>query len=121
MKYRIKEKFVQSTGGERKMRYYTEVDHCGKIDKDSFVRMLRENKCIPTVWTLSVLEAASDYIRDMARNGHVVEVPYFGLFKIVAHTNTVDDEKQAGTKAVRRLRLNFRPTVEILRELDSIK
>lgn len=121
MKYRIKEKFIQSTDGQRKVRYYTEVDHCGKIDKDHFVKMLRENKCIPTVWTLSVLEAAAEYIRDMTRNGHVVELPYFGLFKIVAHTSAADEEKQAGSRSVRRLRLNFRPTKEILHDLDSMK
>ena len=121
MKLKVTEKYVQTSSGERKLRYYTEVDHCGKISKDHFVDVMRNNKCIPTLWTLAVLEATSDYIMEMTKEGHVVEVPFLGLFKLMANGRTTDEKSQAGRKAIEKLRLNFKPTTDLLRAIEQVQ
>lgn len=121
MKIRVTQRMVQSTGGIRKMRFFTEVEHCGKIDKENFVESIKNNKCIPIFWTLAVLEATSDYIMQMAKEGHIIEVPYFGLFKLSARGKTTDSKDDAGRKAIDKIRLNFRPTADILHDLETIQ
>lgn len=118
-KIKVSERIVQTTDGSRELRYYTSVDHGTHIGKQEFLDRMRDQYGIPVVHTLAVLEATQQMITQNVGHGHIVEVPYMGLFKLLARAKTTDTPDKAGRQAVNRYRLNFLPCKEISRQFSE--
>lgn len=110
---------VQTTDGSRELRYYTSVDHGTHIGKQEFLDRMRDQYGIPVVHTLAVLEATQQLVTQNIGHGHIVEVPYMGIFKLLARAKTADTPDKAGRQAVNKLRVNFLPCKEISRQFSE--
>lgn len=115
-KLKVEERIVQTTDGSRELRYYTSVDHGTHISKQEFLDRMRDQYGIPVVHTLAVLEATQQMITQNIGHGHIVEVPYMGIFKLLARAKTTDKMSEAGRQAVTRMRVNYLPCREISRQ-----
>lgn len=118
-KLKVEERIVQTTNGSRELRYYTSVDHGSHIEKQEFLDLMRDQYNIPVYQTLSVLEAVQQLLTQQIGHGHIVEVPYMGIFKLLARAKTTDKMSEAGRQAVTRMRVNFLPCKEISRRFSE--
>lgn len=118
-KLKVEERYVQTTDGSRTLRYYTSVDHGTRIANQEFLDRMRDQYGIPVVHTLAVLEATQQMITQNIGHGHIVEVPYLGIFKLLARARTTDKMSEAGRQAVTRMRVNFLPCKEISRQFSE--
>ena len=118
-KIKVTERIVQTTDGSRELRYYTSVDHGTHIGRQEFLDRMRDQYGIPVVHTLAVLEATQQMIVQNIGHGHIVEVPYLGIFKLLARARTTDKMSEAGSQAVTRLKVNFLPCKEIGRQFSK--
>lgn len=118
-KLKVDERIVQTTDGTRQLRYYTSVDHASHIGKQEFLDLMRDHYNIPVYQTLGVLEALQQLLTQQMGNGHIVDVPYMGIFKLLARARTTDKMSDAGRQAVTRLRVNYLPCREISRRFSE--
>lgn len=103
----VKERVVRTTDGNLALRYYTEIDYDSHISTDKLLKELEEASKIPAAQFLSCFYALGDYMKEKLPLGYIVEVPFLGLFKLVANATTTDNPNNAGEQAVRKIRINF--------------
>lgn len=114
MDVNVIERAVRDKKGHVTEKYYTRLKHASVLPEESFAQAVSERHSMPSFWVNAVLEATASYVFDQVSRGHVVEVPFWGRFKILAQTSVADQRCDAGIPAVNRLRLNFLPTRKIL-------
>lgn len=118
-KIKVTERVVRNTDGSRGLRYYTRVEHGTHIGKREFMDQIRDQYGIPIVYTLAVLEATQQMIAQNIGRGHIVDVPFMGLFKLSARAKTTDKMSEAGQQAVKCLKVNFLPCKELSRHFSD--
>ena len=117
MRLKVTERFVQSTGGQRKLRYYTSVDHDGHLTAAALTDALSDCTGLSPREVRRLLYHLEDILATAARDGQIVEVPCLGLFKLTVRAATADNPRDAGPGAVKSTRLNFLPCPRLLKDL----
>lgn len=103
----VKERVVRTTDGSLAVRYRTEIDYNSHVSTDKLLKELEEASNIPAAHFLSCFYALGEYMKEKLPLGYVLEVPFLGLFKLIANATTTDDPDEAGEQAVRKIRINF--------------
>lgn len=112
-KLKVEERMVRTAQGDFMIRYYTQVDYDSHILADKLLKDLESQTNIPVNQILSCLKALGEYMKEKLPQGYILEVPYIGLFKLIANAATTDDPKKAGKEAVRKIRINYLADVDL--------
>lgn len=57
-------------------------------------------------------------MKEKLPDGHIVEVPSLGLFKLIANASTSDNPNDAGETAVQKIRINFLACTDLKKQVE---
>ena len=111
----VKERLVRTHRQGWQLKYYTSISyHKEHLDKDGFVKQLLKRTTFNESQIIFLLGAASELMLESIEKGYVVEIPFWGIYKLSLHTMATTDRQAAGQGAITQLRINYKPHVKLL-------
>ena len=95
--------------------YVTSSETYSKISSDMVIEFASENSGIPKAQMASAFYALNQAVEQFLLNGHSIELMLLGCLYLSVNANAVEDEDDAGAKAVTRVSVKFRQS-KMLRE-----
>ena len=96
--------------------FLTSNERYSIIGADEIIEFSSENSGIPKAQMASAFYAIIQQLRQFILNGHTLELPHLGYLYLSVSAKAVEEEKDAGAKAVKRICVKFRQNKK-LREL----
>lgn len=99
--------------------YVTSPDTYSKISADQIIYYASENSGIPKAQMASAFYAINQVVEQFLLNGHSLELLNLGSLYFSVSAKAVEDEVDAGAKAVRRLSIKFRQSKKLRDLINS--
>lgn len=90
-----------------------------KISSDQIIYYASENSGIPKAQMASAFYALSQTVEQFLLNGHSLELMNLGSLYLSVSAKAVENEEDAGAKAVRRLSIKFRQNKKLRDLINS--
>lgn len=110
---------ISVNGNEAKL--YPGIVSYKNISNNELVDYMVSNSGVNKATALAAVAALRRLISNYVLNGHVVQVPQLGTFRIGVSTKAVDDYKKCGAGCVERVKMFFTPIVQTRNATKSIK
>jgi|GEM_PF-3384716 len=116
MNLKISEKFVHCTDGSRRYRYYTQIARTERIDAKEFLATSARGSHLQRHELLQALESLHAALSRLIGEGHIVEVPFIGTFRLTACARVADRRSDAGAAALKKVKVTYHPAALMLPE-----
>lgn len=118
----IKERLVRTHRQGWQLKYYTCMCYCeNRLKKDDFVEQLATRTNFSKSQILFLFNAASELLLESIESGHIVDIPFWGIFKMSLHAKISTDRDAAGPHAITQMRINFKPHVTLLERIANLE
>ena len=97
----------------------TTSDTYSKISSEQIIHYASENSGIPKAQMASSFYALSQTVEQFLLNGHSLELMNLGSLYFSVSAKAVENEEDAGAKAVRRLSIKFRQSKKLRDMINS--
>lgn len=99
--------------------YVTSPDIYSKISSDMVINYASENSGIPKAQMASAFYALNQTVEQFLLNGHSIELMHLGYLYLSVSAKAVEDEEDAGAKAVKRVSVKFRQNKKLRNLINS--
>lgn len=99
--------------------YVTSPDIYSKIPSETVIEYASENSGIPKAQMASAFYALNQTVRQFLLNGHSIELMHLGYLYLSVSAKAVEDEEDAGAKAVKRVSVKFRQNKKLRNLINS--
>lgn len=99
--------------------YVTSPDIYSKIPSETVIEYASENSGIPKAQMASAFYALNQTVRQFLLNGHSIELMHLGYLYLSVNAKAVEDEEDAGAKAVKRVSVKFRQNKKLRNLINS--
>lgn len=99
--------------------YVTSSNTYSKISSEQIIYYASENSGIPKAQMASAFYALSQTVEQFLLNGHSLELLNLGSLYFSVSAKAVENEEDAGAKAVRRLSIKFRQSKKLRDLINS--
>ncbi|MBP5374755.1 MAG: hypothetical protein J6Y38_00285 [Bacteroidaceae bacterium] len=99
--------------------YVTSPDIYSKIPSEMVINYASENSGIPKAQMASAFYALNQTVEQFLLNGHSIELMHLGYLYLSVSAKAVEDEEDAGAKAVKRVSIKFRQNKKLRNLINS--
>lgn len=99
--------------------YVTSSDIYSKIPYEMVIHYASENSGIPKAQMASAFYALNQTVEQFLLNGHSIELMLLGCLYLSVNAKAVEDEEDAGAKAVKRVSVKFRQSKKLREKINS--
>ena len=116
---------IKLTSKPKRIAYKDEVlivtssNTYSKISSDQIIYYASENSSIPKAQMASAFYAINQVVEQFLLNGHSLELMNLGSLYLSVSAKAVENEEDAGAKAVRRLSIKFRQNKKLRDLINS--
>lgn len=105
---------------QEKPLYVTSPVHYNRITSEDLLEAASRNSGINEATIYAGLKAVLNEFENFLMNGHPVQVPLLGSFRVSFNAKGVDTNEEAGAQTVYRRRILFTPTSKLKSKLQSM-
>ena len=99
--------------------YLTSSDTYSKISSEMVIHYASENSGIPKAQMASAFYALNQAVEQFLLNGHSIELMLLGCLYLSVNAKAVEEEDDAGAKAVKRISVKFRQSKKLREKINS--
>ena len=105
---------------QEKPLYVTSAVHYHRIDSEDLLEAASRNSGINEATIYAGMKAVLNEFQNFLMNGHSVQVPLLGSFRISISAKGVDTNEEAGAQTVYRRRILFTPAKKLKERLYNL-
>ena len=118
-----KEQNIYNVGGSheiskgfvlRPVRYTT-------MSSKDILEYCSQNSMVPPAYVAATMHALTQSIRNFLLNGHSVEFPNLGTFRITCESVSTTDSEEAGIKQLVDFKIRFLPSLDLKNDLKKVE
>lgn len=117
-----KEQNIFNIGGSQKISkgfILRPVRYTTISDKD-ILEYCTQNSMVPPAYVAATMHALTQSIRNFLLNGHSVEFPNLGTFRITCESTATDNLEAAGIRQLVDFKIRFLPSSDLKEDLSNI-
>ena len=118
-----KEQNIYNVGGSREISkgfVLRPVRYTTMSSKD-ILEYCSQNSMVPPAYVAATMHALTQSIRNFLLNGHSVEFPNLGTFRITCESVSTDDSEEAGIKQLVDFKIRFLPSLDLKNDLKKVE
>ena len=105
---------------QEKPLYVTSPVQYNRIDSDALMEAAARNSGINEATIYAGLKAVLNEFEKFLMNGHPVQVPLLGTFRVSFNAKGVDTNEEAGAQTIYRRRILFKPATRLKSKLQAM-
>lgn len=102
-------------------RLYPNIVSYKNISNNDLVEYMVKNSGVNKATALAATAALREVFSNYVFNGHAVQIPQLGIFRLAARTKAVAELKKCGASCVNALKLSFTPVTLLRNACKSVK
>jgi predicted histone-like DNA-binding protein len=119
IKYSVQQKTQAGVKGGGHRKYYASVVNAGEITIDDMVRDIEKYTALSELDIRCIVTALQTVIQEKLTSSLVVRLEQLGSFYPALSSDGKDTEEEINENCVRKVGINYRPTMQIIQAMED--
>jgi predicted histone-like DNA-binding protein len=119
--YKIVKQCQPGKVGGGQWKYYARACKRRKLSLYDLSREIERRTSLSVTDVIAAVTAFTEIIPDKLKNGHTVDLGSLGILSLSVKSKGQETLEEVTAKCISGVQINFRPSVQMKREMESVK
>jgi predicted histone-like DNA-binding protein len=119
--YKIVKQCQPGKAGGGQWKYYARACKRRKLSLYDLSREIERRTSLSVTDVIAAVTAFTEIIPDKLKNGHTVDLGSLGILSLSVKSKGQETLEEVTAKCISGVQINFRPSVQMKREMESVK